>query len=491
MNPRWYAGWWSAARRCYSPNFGPRPAGMPVSLLVVHSISLPPGEYGGDAIERLFTNRLDWDAHAYFQGIRGLRVSAHFLVRRDGQMLQFVSCERRAWHAGRSAWRGRENCNDYSIGIELEGLEGTSFEPVQYTQLARLLRALSTHYPIDEVVGHEDVAPGRKADPGPGFDWLRLLHERDEQLRGAGGHLRPSALCLDPASAADRCAFLRRWPEGLARRSALPLPALARRIGQALGPRPLQALVLGIGEGTAAVRLAQGLLAETAVPRLELCLCDPSLPLLCAALRRAKAVLPGPPRLHLDAVAGQLDPLGCWLATEPLTGRDRAARLFALLDGALADLDEEARALRYGLPGAAPGDLLLLDFEAAAPDRRSDEPWPLSQPLPGPLIDWLAGLIRRARRDVVDLSWHTEPEPHRALPASRALSIVATVRCRDRRGLHDRRFVLYQRRRYDPEALAACLDRWGWERLLQLRYGPRRRGVALLCRRAAPARATT
>lgn len=171
---RWRDGWWRGARALPSPNFDERPAGTAVSLVVLHSISLPPGEYGGDAIERLFTNRLDWDAHAYFQGIRGLRVSAHFLVRRDGQMLQFVSCDQRAWHAGASAWHGRENCNHYSIGIELEGLEGTSFEPVQYTQLARLLRALSTHYPIDEVVGHEDVAPGRKADPGPGFDWLRL-----------------------------------------------------------------------------------------------------------------------------------------------------------------------------------------------------------------------------------------------------------------------------------------------------------------------------
>lgn len=145
-----------------------------MSLVVLHSISLPPGEYGGDAIERLFTNRLDWDAHPYFQRIRGLRVSAHFLLRRDGRAVQFVSCGQRAWHAGASAWRGRENCNHYSIGIELEGLEGTSFEPAQYTQLARLLRALCARYPIDEVVGHEDVAPGRKFDPGAGFDWPHL-----------------------------------------------------------------------------------------------------------------------------------------------------------------------------------------------------------------------------------------------------------------------------------------------------------------------------
>lgn len=148
---------------------------MPITLALLHSISLPPGEYGGDAIERLFTNRLDWDAHPYYAGIRGLRVSAHFLVRRDGSMLQFVSCAQRAWHAGASMWRGRENCNHYSIGIELEGLEGSTFELAQYLQVARLLRALARHYPsLTEAVGHEDVAPGRKADPGAGFDWQRL-----------------------------------------------------------------------------------------------------------------------------------------------------------------------------------------------------------------------------------------------------------------------------------------------------------------------------
>lgn len=171
---RWRDGWWRGARACASPNFDARPEGTTVSLVVLHSISLPPGEYGGDAIEQLFTNRLDWDAHPYFQQIRGLRVSAHFLLRRDGRILQFVSCDQRAWHAGTSVWRGRENCNHYSIGIELEGLEGSSFEPAQYTQLARLLRALSARYPIDEAVGHEDVAPGRKFDPGAGFDWPQL-----------------------------------------------------------------------------------------------------------------------------------------------------------------------------------------------------------------------------------------------------------------------------------------------------------------------------
>ncbi|WOB07458.1 1,6-anhydro-N-acetylmuramyl-L-alanine amidase AmpD [Piscinibacter gummiphilus] len=167
-------GWLGEARACPSPNFGPRPAGVDIDLALIHSISLPPGVYGGDEIERLFTNRLDWDAHPYFQQIRGLEVSSHFVLRRDGELLQFVSCEDRAWHAGRSVWRGRENCNDYSIGIELEGLEGETFEPAQYDVLAMLLQRLARDYPLRWVVGHEHVAPGRKQDPGPGFDWARL-----------------------------------------------------------------------------------------------------------------------------------------------------------------------------------------------------------------------------------------------------------------------------------------------------------------------------
>lgn len=167
-------GWLDEARACPSPNFGPRPEGVDISLAVIHSISLPPGVYGGDEIERLFTNRLDWDAHPYFQQIRGLQVSSHFVLRRDGELLQFVSCDDRAWHAGRSVWRGRENCNDYSIGIELEGLEGERFEPAQYEVLAMLLPRLARDYPLQWVVGHEHVAPGRKQDPGPGFDWAHL-----------------------------------------------------------------------------------------------------------------------------------------------------------------------------------------------------------------------------------------------------------------------------------------------------------------------------
>lgn len=145
-----------------------------MSLVVLHSISLPPGVYGGDAVEALFENRLDWNAHPYYSTIRGLEVSAHFLVRRDGLVQQFVSCDDRAWHAGQSSWQGRGNCNDWSVGIELEGLEGELFEARQYEALWPLLRALCTRYPICDVVGHEHVAPGRKADPGAGFDWRAL-----------------------------------------------------------------------------------------------------------------------------------------------------------------------------------------------------------------------------------------------------------------------------------------------------------------------------
>lgn len=174
MRSAWRDGWWREARACPSPNFGPRPADAVVDLVVLHSISLPPGLYGGPEVEQLFLNRLDWDAHPYFQQIRGLQVSAHFFLRRDGELVQFVSCDQRAWHAGRSCWLGRENCNDFSIGIELEGLEGERFEPAQYEALLPLLRAITAAYPLRHVAGHEHVAPGRKIDPGPGFDWSAL-----------------------------------------------------------------------------------------------------------------------------------------------------------------------------------------------------------------------------------------------------------------------------------------------------------------------------
>lgn len=170
----WQEGWYRPARALPSPNFGPRPAGAQIDLLVLHSISLPPGEYGGDQVQRLFTNQLDWDAHPYFQTIRGIQVSSHFYVRRSGELWQFVSCDARAWHAGASFWRGRGNCNDDSIGIELEGLEGQAFEDAQYRALAGLCPDLARQYPIAHIAGHEHIAPGRKQDPGPGFDWPRL-----------------------------------------------------------------------------------------------------------------------------------------------------------------------------------------------------------------------------------------------------------------------------------------------------------------------------
>lgn len=172
--PAWEGGWLTGARRCPSPNHGERPATASIDLIVLHSISLPPGVYGGPEIEQMFTNRLDWDAHPYFDRIRGLKVSSHFLIRRDGEVLQFVDAEARAWHAGESWWRGRGQCNDDSIGIELEGLEGNPFEPIQYAQLACLCEAIRQRYPIRHIAGHEHIAPGRKRDPGAGFDWTEL-----------------------------------------------------------------------------------------------------------------------------------------------------------------------------------------------------------------------------------------------------------------------------------------------------------------------------
>ena len=158
-----------------SPNQDERPPGTEISLVVLHSISLPPGEYGGESIERLFTNCLDPAAHPYFREICGLKVSAHFLVRRDGGVIQFVPAERRAWHAGVSSWRGRERCNDFSIGIELEGSEETPFEPVQYEALTKLIKQLQKQHPLRDIAAHSEIAPGRKTDPGAHFDWARLL----------------------------------------------------------------------------------------------------------------------------------------------------------------------------------------------------------------------------------------------------------------------------------------------------------------------------
>jgi AmpD protein len=160
-----------------SPNCDERPPDTPISLIVVHGISLPPGEFGGDDIERLFTNGLDPDAHPYYATIATLRVSSHFLIRRNGRLLQFVPCGQRAWHAGQSAWRGRSGCNDFSIGIELEGTDSLPYAIEQYRMLGRLSRALKKRYPIADIAGHSDIAPGRKTDPGPAFDWTRLHRE--------------------------------------------------------------------------------------------------------------------------------------------------------------------------------------------------------------------------------------------------------------------------------------------------------------------------
>lgn len=162
-----------AARFLPSPNCDDRPPGMSAELLVIHGISLPPGQFGGDAITDLFLNRLDPQAHPYYAGIAAMRVSAHFLIRRDGELLQFVSCAKRAWHAGMSCWQGRDRCNDFSIGIELEGADDVPFADAQYECAGRLARVLHRAYPIRATVGHSDIAPGRKTDPGPHFSWAR------------------------------------------------------------------------------------------------------------------------------------------------------------------------------------------------------------------------------------------------------------------------------------------------------------------------------
>lgn len=164
-------GWCSGVQRMPSPNFDARPAGAGVDLLVIHNISLPPGQFGGPFIADLFGNRLDCDAHPYFDRLRALRVSAHFLIRRDGGVMQFVSADDRAWHAGASSFCGRERCNDFSIGIELEGTDEEPFDPRQYDALAGLTETLLQRYPLTDVAGHEHIAPGRKTDPGPHFDW--------------------------------------------------------------------------------------------------------------------------------------------------------------------------------------------------------------------------------------------------------------------------------------------------------------------------------
>ncbi|MDR3372021.1 1,6-anhydro-N-acetylmuramyl-L-alanine amidase AmpD [Rhodoferax sp.] len=179
----WRNGWYRFAAQLPSPNFGPRPRHCHIDLIVLHSISLPPGQYGGHEVQDLFTNQLDWQADPYFQSIQGITVSSHFYIRRQGELIQFVSCDDRAWHAGTSNYRGRSNCNDDSIGIEFEGLEGERFEPAQYATLNALCAGIMQRYPIEHLAGHEHIAPQRKHDPGKGFDWLCVqnslaLHHR-------------------------------------------------------------------------------------------------------------------------------------------------------------------------------------------------------------------------------------------------------------------------------------------------------------------------
>ena len=172
--------WLNGARRSESPNADARPANQAVDLLVIHSISLPPTCYANDYVEQLFHNRLNPDEHPYFKDIADLRVSAHLFIRRDGRVIQFVPLNRRAWHAGESSWQGRQACNDFSIGIELEGCDEHDFTAAQYRSLVDMSNQIQTRYPDithDRIVGHADIAPGRKTDPGPRFQWSRYLSE--------------------------------------------------------------------------------------------------------------------------------------------------------------------------------------------------------------------------------------------------------------------------------------------------------------------------
>lgn len=168
-------GWCAQAEQQPSPNCDARPEGADVTLIVVHNISLPPNEFGGEWITDLFLNRLDPDAHPYFATIHTFEVSAHFLIRRDGQLIQYVSTQDRAWHAGVSTWRGQTRCNDFSVGIELEGCDSKPYTAAQYAQLAALTQALQIRYPrINGVAGHHEIAPARKTDPGACFEWVRF-----------------------------------------------------------------------------------------------------------------------------------------------------------------------------------------------------------------------------------------------------------------------------------------------------------------------------
>jgi len=170
----WHGGWWQGAVRRNSPNFDARDPAIPIELVVLHHISLPAGQFQGDSVRDFFENRLDTGATPELAELADVRVSAHFFVRRDGTALQFVSCDDRAWHAGVSAWRGRPVCNDFSVGIEIEGDSVQAFTEAQYSALNDLLGALKLAYPIAAVTAHSEIAAGRKVDPGPTFDWSRI-----------------------------------------------------------------------------------------------------------------------------------------------------------------------------------------------------------------------------------------------------------------------------------------------------------------------------
>jgi AmpD protein len=171
-------GFINHAKQVCSPNFDARPCpdtvAPEISMIVIHNISLPPNQYGGNGIGELFTNTLNPDEHPYYTQIYTHKVSSHFLIRRDGELVQFVSCLQRAWHAGVSNWLGRERCNDFSVGIEMEGSDFETFEPAQYNSLQLLIKILKQTYPIQHIVGHSDIAPGRKTDPGPYFEWAKI-----------------------------------------------------------------------------------------------------------------------------------------------------------------------------------------------------------------------------------------------------------------------------------------------------------------------------
>jgi N-acetyl-anhydromuramoyl-L-alanine amidase len=192
-----------------SPNCDARPAGCAIDLLVIHYVSLPPGEFGGPGIEALFTNRLDPAAHPFYAAVAGMKVSAHFVVRRDGEVIQFVPCAKRAWHAGESQWQGRARCNDFSIGIEMEGSGAVPFTDAQYQRLAQLTRALKSRYAIADIAGHSDIAPGRKSDPGPYFDWERYRSLLRKRRHGAPPPRTAGRAARKPAPRRTRAKIIR------------------------------------------------------------------------------------------------------------------------------------------------------------------------------------------------------------------------------------------------------------------------------------------